>query len=242
MAEIESIYQVPVHGYRGESDDRADRCEPGGWTIAISREAGARGGTIARRVAELLNWQIFSQESIDYMLQQQDARMQLESELSADNWQWLQLQRQRLRQKCWPMEETRELVDLLLLIAARGNAVVVGRGAGFLLPATSTLHVRIVAPFAERVTWMAQLLRLTQEEAEQEVQARDQRRQRFLHKMLGAEAIDPYAYDAILNSGRLGIEACVHILAGMIRSRQAIAAELQQRLDYLQDSGFWNRA
>jgi hypothetical protein len=68
----------------------------------------------------------------------------------------------------------------MLTVAARGDAVLVGRGAGFVLPAESTVHVRIVAPLDERIAYMAQWLRLTKDEATEEVRTRDGRRAAFL--------------------------------------------------------------
>ena len=42
---------------------------PCGLTIALSREAGARGGAIGRRVGQKLGWQVFDQELLEYMAQ-----------------------------------------------------------------------------------------------------------------------------------------------------------------------------
>ena len=72
------------------------------------------------------------------------------------------------------------MIRVLLAVAARGDAVIVGRGAGFLLPAESTVHVRVIAPFERRVAYFAQSLRLSREEAAAEVRARDERRAEFL--------------------------------------------------------------
>ena len=43
----------PLHGYRGVEEEEPAFGIPLGLTIAISREAGARGATIARRAGEL---------------------------------------------------------------------------------------------------------------------------------------------------------------------------------------------
>ena len=72
------------------------------------------------------------------------------------------------------------MIRVLLAVAARGDAVIVGRGAGFLLPAESTVHVRVIAPLERRVAYFAQSLRLSREEAAAEVRARDERRAEFL--------------------------------------------------------------
>jgi cytidylate kinase len=235
------VYESPLHGYQGDRVPQAQKVLPAGLTLCISREAGARGGTIARKVGDLLGWQVFAQDSIDYLLQQENARQQLETELSIPSQDWLAEQRKRLEGQRWPSEDAKTLVDLLLVIAARGEAVIVGRGAGFLLPPESTIHVRIVAPFPDRVAWLAQLLRLTQQQAEEEVQARDRRRARFLSQVFGQEAADPTRYDAVLNSSRLGVEACAQILGWMVRTRQALTAWASDREALLPDSGLWER-
>jgi hypothetical protein len=63
----------PVHGYRGNPEPQP-LVQPQGLSVAISREAGARGSTIARKVAELLGWQVFDQDSLDYLMQNDAAR------------------------------------------------------------------------------------------------------------------------------------------------------------------------
>lgn len=241
MHSLDSSGQSPLHGYSGDRLSPERKPTPAGLTLCISREAGARGGTIARKVGDLLGWQVFAQDSIDYLLQHDAAREQLEAELLPTCRQWLAWQRQQFAEKRWPTEDTSILVDLLLIIAARGDAIIVGRGAGFLLPPESTIHVRIVAPFPDRVAWLAQLLRLTQQQAQEEVRARDHRRLRFLLQIFGQEATDPTLYDAVLNSGRLGVEACAQILGWMVRTREALSTWTSDPELSFPDSGLWDR-
>ena len=40
---------------------------------------------------------------------------------------------------------------LILALGAKGEGIFLGRGAGFLLPRETTLHVRVVAPLADRM-------------------------------------------------------------------------------------------
>ena len=47
---------------------------------------------------------------------------------------------------------SKAMVRLVLTVAARGDVVIVGRGAGYVLPAETTLHARVVAPFESRVS------------------------------------------------------------------------------------------
>ncbi|HVS36699.1 MAG TPA: cytidylate kinase family protein, partial [Gemmataceae bacterium] len=62
--------EAPRHGYQGERETSpaAPRL-PAGLCIAVSREAGARGGAIGRRVGHKLGWQVYDQEVLEYMAQ-----------------------------------------------------------------------------------------------------------------------------------------------------------------------------
>ena len=50
---ITDFPRPPVHGFRGDTPTPPPLTHPRGLSIAISREAGARGATIARKVGEL---------------------------------------------------------------------------------------------------------------------------------------------------------------------------------------------
>src|SRR5690348_10377222 len=61
---------TPLHGFQGNRGERrATATVPSALSIAVAREAGARGGTIGRRVARQLNWQVYDQDLLEYMTQ-----------------------------------------------------------------------------------------------------------------------------------------------------------------------------
>jgi cytidylate kinase len=113
------------------------------------------------------------------------------------------------------------LVRLTLALGAQGNVVLIGRGAGFVLPRASTLHVRLTAPLEERVAYLSQWLRLTREEARQRVDVRDARRAEFLSSCLHRNPAEPYAHDMTLNTGTLGEDCCVELVSVAARAREA---------------------
>src|SRR6266403_2001594 len=61
--------EPPRHGYQGDRGGAAEPAGevPAGLTVAVSREAGARGGSIGRRVGRKLGWQVYDQELLEYM-------------------------------------------------------------------------------------------------------------------------------------------------------------------------------
>src|SRR5213082_30102 len=70
--------ESPLHGFQG--DRGAAPPAPGvpsGLTVALSREAGARGGTIGRRVGRKLGWPVYDQELLEYVSQEGSLHQEL---------------------------------------------------------------------------------------------------------------------------------------------------------------------
>lgn len=218
------LTEVPLHGFRGEAE-AAPRARPHGLTVAISRQAGARGTTIARKVAEILSWQVFDHDTLDYLTQDDTARAQLLADVPADALRWADLQLNHLQSARGlnAEGESLRLVKLVLAVAARGSAVIVGRAAGFLLPRETTVHARIIAPMESRVAYMAQELRMTRPEAVEEVRARDERRAIFLDRTLALDPSDLTSYDVVVNSDRLGVEGAAQFVGWAVRTKQMFA-------------------
>lgn len=215
----------PMHGFRGDRPTTGPVTRPKGLTLAISREAGARGTSIARKVGEQLGWQVFDQETIDYLLVDETGRAQLLADVpdGARAWADAYLTRLQFDGLVNPDAETVALMRVILAVAARGDAVIVGRGAGFVLPVESTIHTRIIAPFDARVNFFAQTHRMTREEATQEVRARDDRRAKFLAWAIRRDPTNLAAYDVVVNSTRLGVEGAALLVGWAVRTKQMFA-------------------
>ncbi|QEL20980.1 cytidylate kinase-like family protein [Limnoglobus roseus] len=215
--------QPPRHGYRGEpAAPTPSLTRPHGLTLAVSREVGSRGGSIARRVAERLGWQLFDQEALDFLTRDSVAREELHAELPAGAKEWAEFQLARLISKNVIAQgaDAIDTVGLMLALAARGETIIVGRGAGFVLPAKTTLHVRVVAPIQQRTAYMADLLRLSPTDAAAEVAGREQRRREYLSHFV-TPTTEATAFDMVLNSARLGVEACATLIEHAVCDRHA---------------------
>src|SRR5262249_21197274 len=63
--------ESPRHGFQGDRAPVSRRSEvPASLTIALSREAGSRGSTIAARAGQKLGWQVYTQELLEYVAQE----------------------------------------------------------------------------------------------------------------------------------------------------------------------------
>jgi cytidylate kinase len=221
--------ESPRHGYRGESTGAKHPFVPAGLTVAISREAGSRGTTIAKRVGEKLGWQVYTQDLLEYVAQEATVRQDIVDNLSPAALHWVEEQLHHLQndERISHDPSLVETARIILALGATGEVLLIGRGAGYILPRHSTLQVRLVAPLEDRVAYMGQWLRLTHEEAAEQVRVRDQRRAEFLHTHFHRQATDVYQYDLLLNTTLLGEELSAELLVQAARAKAAaLVAEL----------------
>lgn len=206
---------APLHGYRGESPS-AIRF-PRTLTVAISRQTGARGLSIGKRVGRKLGWQVIDHEVIDMIARQGGTDDELST--AARAWADKRLADLRSDGSLGDDPDAERAARTILNYGALGEVVLIGRGAGHMLPRSSTLAVRIVAPRSDRVAYMTQWLRLSPAEAEAEVDERDRRRRQFLLDNLSIDTADPTNYDLVLNSSRLGEELAAEVIVQTARAK-----------------------
>jgi cytidylate kinase len=218
-----SFTESPLHGFQGDRGPAPVLPSvPAALTIAVSREAGARGGTIGRRVAKKLGWQVYNQELLEYTAQEGPSRhVMAHLPLAAARWAEERLDALRREQGLSQHPTVADMARIVLALGAQGEVVLIGRGAGNFLPAASTLHVRIVAPLSDRVAYMSQWLRLTERDAEEQVHQRDGRRAEFIETHFDRHPSDVHQYDLVLNSSLLGEEVCAELIVKAARAKQA---------------------
>jgi cytidylate kinase len=104
------------------------------------------------------------------------------------------------------------LAKLVEAIGRAGDSLVVGRGAGFLLPRESTLLVRVIAPLKFRAERLAERMGVSVRTARRAARDLDRRRQQFERTMYRIDVNDPHNYDLVLDSNSLGIAISAEII------------------------------
>lgn len=203
-----------------------------GWaegpTIAISRQVGARGTTIARVVAARLGWPVYDNELLERLAtEMQVARKELEcrDEKTAS---WL-AERFTLFAGDGVLSDgnlRHHLMRVLFALACKGHSVIVGRGAAHALPAATTLRVRLIGSLEDRCVWMARKLGVSPEQALRLVQRGDRERNRFVKVHFHRDPTDALQYDLVLNSSRFEDDEAAELI---IRALQPIQAQAEAR-------------
>ncbi|WP_165219161.1 AAA family ATPase [Aquisphaera insulae] len=196
---------------------------PPAFTIALSREAGSGGLFIAREVGRRLNWPVYDDELLTELSRQ--LRVDVHSVEAVDErprgWLLECLESFASRATVSEANYFRALVRIILTLGARGHCIVVGRGATCILPAETTLRVRVVAPRASRVALIARERGCDQEQAARFVDSTDLERSKFLKGHFHQDLTDPLGYDLILNSSRFSVEESSEMVIEGLRRMQA---------------------
>lgn len=215
----------PRHGFQGNRGlVPGPRMAPMGLAVCLSRESGARGGTIARLVADKLSWQFYDQELLEYMAQNPVIRQGMAHDLSPACLDWVRQRLHHLEQSCRLANDpdVHHLAQVVLHLGAGGQVVLVGRGTGCILPRESTLNVRIIAPLQDRIAFVSQSQRLSASEAAERIQQHDERRADFVLTHFDRSPGDIHQYDLVLNSSLLGEDGCAELImrAALLRWAQ----------------------
>jgi cytidylate kinase len=193
------------------------------FTIAISREAGANGPAIARAAGAQLGWPVYDQELLRTIAEDMGVRERLLESVDEKRGNWLRECLQAFSSVPAVSESAyvRHLIETLLSLAAHGNCLVVGRGAAVVLPAETTLRVRLVGPPEQRVRAICDRFGITEEEAARWVEKTDRERAAFVKDHFQKDAADARNYDLVLNSMRFSVEQCADFIVEALRRLQA---------------------
>ena len=186
--------------------------------ITLSREPGSGGSLVAKAVAQRLGLDLFHQEIINAMAQNADTTTRIIRTLDErgvsmiEDWVSAAISDRHL----WPDEMAKVLMRVIGTIGNHGKAIIVGRGANFVLPPENRFRVRIIAPMKRRVNCVAESYGISKEEAKRRVMRTESDRRAFVRKYFHSDIADPANYDMILNTGTLSIESAANAICNAI--------------------------
>ena len=195
--------------------------------ITISRQFGAGGAEVARRVADRLQWRVADNEFVE--------RVATRAGLTPDE---VAVREERvpnfIERLAWalasasaelavPTGATMEGLSEPLMVrvtesvvaemAREGRVVLVGRGAAAILGERErTLHVQVVAPVGVRVERIAGRLGVPIDEAKKRVHESDARRSKYHKEYYGRDWADPVNYHMVINTGYLGLDGTADLI------------------------------
>ncbi len=227
---IRSVEAV-LHTLGQGAPDQPGRADGHGF-ITLTRQAGAGAAELAERLVESFNahgqtpeWQVYDRELIEKVAKDHNLPRWVVEQVGERSHSWFEdlasgfnFERPR------PPDEAiyMKVAATIRALANQGQAVFVGRGAAFCtqdLP--GGLHVRLVAPIADRVKRVMRRRDLTMAQAERWVRDADRHREMFLRRFWPYESRQAEHYSIVLNTARVSPELQVSIIAMLVAQQPA---------------------
>ncbi len=187
--------------------------------ITISREAGSGGQLVAKGIAKRLGFDLFHREVIQEMAESAQVSSRLLETLDEKGLSMLEDWVSSLvhERHLWPDQYLQHLMKVIATIGRHGRAIIVGRGANFVLPPEKRFRVRIVAPQELRVQNVARDLDIPVDEAKRRVIRTNSDRRAFIRKYFNADISDPINYDLVINTETLSVDAAIDTVCSVIK-------------------------
>jgi CMP/dCMP kinase len=203
--------------------------------ITISRQFGAGGSEVARRVAAALGWRVVDNE----LVEQVAARAGLSAERVAQCDERVPTFVERLARTLAaatpdvfpPPDSARAVMDMpeaevvritetvVAEIAAQGRVVLVGRAAPAVLGREAdAFHVKLVAPRPFRIQVAATRLCCDPTHAAAVLDETDRMRARYTREYYRRDWEDPVNFHMVLNTGMLGFDGATEVVVGRVRA------------------------
>lgn len=187
--------------------------------VTISREYGAGGRSVALALANNLGsaWQVWDRQIIDSVAEAAQVRTHMIEALDERTQGWLdQMVRSMLNVRVMdPGAYRKNLAQVLLALGQQGRKIIVGRGGNFVLP--QALNVRLRATLEHRIRATMERENLTRDDALRQINRVDAERAEFTRRIFGREANDVTAYDMVIATDELSIEAVAAAIAAAAR-------------------------
>lgn len=217
MKTVAQIVEEQIHRWHIIHAEHKEE-KPGISIVTLSREPGSGGRIVASRLAEKLGITIFHQEVIHEMAQSAHVSARLVETLDERGLSLMEDLIATLIDKhhLWPDEYMQHLMKVLGTIGQHGRAVIVGRGANFVLPRDKRFAVRIVAPQPWRIKNVAREFGISKEDARRRVMRTESDRRAFIQKHFNADITDSTNYDLVINAATLDVDDAVNVISSAL--------------------------
>lgn len=228
MNELEKE-QISVEQFVNNQIDKWKKLYPAGekkkkaWlpVITIAMEPGSGGCFIGEELAKRLDFDFFHDHMVNKIAESAHISETMVSSLERERLSGVQdfIASVIKDQYIHPSIYLDHLMRVVGTIGKHGRAVIVGRGANFIIPHQDRFAVRVVAPLEVRIQNIASRFGVPTETAKRRVLVRESRRGAFVRQSFNADINDPIHYDMVLNTHHLSVDAAIEAIIGGVMGR-----------------------
>lgn len=190
--------------------------------ITISREKRAGGRTTAYLVAKKLGgkWQVYHKEIIDKITKEARLEKKLVEEVDERRLPFVETLINDVFGKRYLSLSSyyKHLVKVISTVAQRGYAIIVGRGAEYLIP--HALKIRIIGDMEERIRHSMKYDNLSREKAIKWLKKLDEERIDFIKTLYNHDPRKAHHYDLVIRTGpNLSIDDAADLIVRLAKRR-----------------------
>lgn len=211
---IEKIIAQQIHRWEAMHKDKGKGSKKKGPVIAISRLPGCGATSIAKKVATECGFDYYNNNIVEQIAEN--------SKLSTSFIKTLDEKRKSMVQDwllylvsnryMWREEFLRKLAEIFLTLGKHGGAVILGRGASFVIPPQEALRVLLVAPLEIRIKKVMKDLSISKEDARKRIMMIDSERKGYVRQFFHVDMMDPLHYDIVINTEPMSIDCSVKLI------------------------------
>lgn len=198
--------------------------------VTISRQAGARGRSIAKKLKQTLHdqspndeipWTFLDEDLVEKVLKDHDLPTSLAKFMPDDSVSEIDSIINEIlgrHPSLWTLFE--QTIETMLHLCHTGHCILVGRGGNKVAEGlTNVTRVRFVGSKQRRLLQMIHTHKMSLEEAKAYIRKEDRARQRYMKKHFNCDIDDPLYYDLVINTDLYSDEAVVQMILNAISVR-----------------------
>lgn len=187
--------------------------------VTISRRMGSGARVIAEKLAHELGWSLWDKELVNAMAEHAHVSEKVVQTFDEHTVSEIELFARGMfgEDDVAGFIYPRHLARALKSIAKLGNAIILGRGANFILP--DALNIRIDASDEVRIRNMMEHEGLTHQTAQARIHESDRERQHFLESLFGKDRAAHPTYDLTICMDEFTNDDAVRIVLAAVRAR-----------------------
>jgi len=199
--------------------------------LTISREFGAGGRTLGKKVANELGYTLVDEDIVQMVAERAKVSKKtvkaMEKEAGGSLMKFMnyivpqnQINRLLDNQRGYLDEEiyVNTLTEIITDLAEEGNCVIVGRGGQYVLrDHAAAFHLLLVATHEDRVKFMMQNYNMKEDQAKDTIRVHGKRRRNLYRKFGKEDYDDPLLYHLSLNMSKLSIEKATETAIKLVK-------------------------
>lgn len=189
--------------------------------VTVSREPGSGGRPIGAALAKRMGFRFYDEELVEMVARRLKIPKAVLERVDEKSRSTITDLVQNIFNPDYVSDETffRNVCQVILDLAKKGGAVIMGRGSNFLVPQAYSLRVRIVAPYRVRVARAVEYEHVSRDKAREIIRDVTADQSQYVKQYFGKNIAAGKYYDAVINTTFFSIDQSVELIMKMYQMK-----------------------